>query len=353
MERSTSQPTLTVAFARRTWFVFAVAAAFFLAWQLADVVLLAFGSVVVAVLLRSAADPIREHTPLNDGLALGVAGALILMVLVGASWLFGSMLTSQLTALAGVLPHSMEDLREQVATWPFGDQLAEQLGSGGGFTSQLNGLAGRIGGYAMTFAGAVTNMVLVIFAGVFLAAHPAKARDGLVILLPKGPREPVRESLNACGRALRLWLLGTFADMLVTGVLTFVGASLIGLPSPAALALLAGLSAFVPIIGPIAATIPGLLVSVQLGPDMVLWTLLMYVAVQQIEGNLIYPFIQRRAVDLPPVLSLLGVMAFGVLFGVLGVMFATPLLVVIYTLTKLLYLRNTLGEAVQAPGEKG
>lgn len=161
----------------------------------------------------------------------------------------------------------------------------------------------------------------------------------------------MREALDTCGRALRLWLLGTLADMVVTGSLTLLGAYLIGLPSPAALGLLAGVAAFVPIIGPIAAMVPGLLVAVQLGPDMVLWTLLMYLVVQQIEGNLIYPFIQRRAVDLPPVLALIGVMAFGALFGWPGVMFATPLLVVIYTLTKVLYLRNTLGEAVTAPGE--
>ncbi|WP_374471635.1 AI-2E family transporter [Phenylobacterium sp.] len=345
-------PAVDAAFARRTFFVFAVAAMLFLVWQVADVLLLAFGAVIIAVLIRSLADPIREHTPMNDSLALLAAGLLILAILGGAGWVFGSMLSSQLTALAGVLPHSMAELREQVTHWPFGGQIAAQLDNVGALPSGLQGLAGRIGGYAMNFVSGVTNLVLVLFAGAFLSTSPGRARDGLVMLLPPSAREPVRDGLNTCGRALRLWLLGTLADMVVTGALTFLGASLIGLPSPAALGLLAGLATFVPVIGPIASTIPGLLVAVQLGPDMLLWTLLMYVIVQQIEGNLIYPFIQRRAVDLPPYLSLLAVMGFGVLFGWLGVIFATPLLVVIYTLTKVLYLRNTLGDDVTAPGEK-
>jgi predicted PurR-regulated permease PerM len=161
----------------------------------------------------------------------------------------------------------------------------------------------------------------------------------------------MRAVLDTAGRALRLWLLGTFADMAVVAVMTGAGTALIGLPSPVALGILAGVASFVPIVGPIVSVVPALLIAVQESPSMVLWTVLVYVAVQQIESNLIFPFIQRRAVDLPPVLSLFGVLAFGVLLGPLGVVLATPLLVVGLVFLKRLYVRESLGKAVKIPGE--
>jgi predicted PurR-regulated permease PerM len=132
--------------------------------------------------------------------------------------------------------------------------------------------------------------------------------------------------------------------------MTGLGAWMIGLPSPLALGAIAALANVVPFVGPVASMVPALLIAIPQGGHLWIWTLAMYIAVQQIEGNVIYPFIQRRAVDLPPVMTLAGVLVFGVLFGPLGVILAAPLLVVIFTLVKVLYLRNTLGEPVRLPG---
>jgi predicted PurR-regulated permease PerM len=205
----------------------------------------------------------------------------------------------------------------------------------------------------MGFAGVVTNLLVVLFAGMFIAIEPARARDGLLMLLPKGPRGPTGEALDASGRALKLWLLGVLADMAAVGVMTGVGAWIVGLPSPLALGVIAAITDFVPFVGPIAGAIPGVLLALPEGPSTVGWTLLMYLVVQQVEGNLLYPFLQRRAVDLPPALSLAAVLAFGVLFGPAGVILATPLLVVVYTMVRMLYVRGALGEEIEVvPGGK-
>ncbi|MDZ4373298.1 MAG: AI-2E family transporter [Phenylobacterium sp.] len=345
-------PSLSRAFVRRTWLQFGIAVFIFVCWQLADVFLLAFGAVIVAVLLRSIADPIRDRTPLGDGASLALSGILVLSLLGLAGWLFGSTITSQVSGLADRIPRSGEELRELLSTLPFGETLGDQVGNFGALASQLQGAAGRISGYAMNLAGAATNLLLVLFAGVYLAIRPGQARDGLLMLLPNDTARPVKEAMDTSGRALRLWLLGTLADMTIVGVMTGIGTALIGLPSPVALGLFAGIVSFVPIVGPIVSVIPGVLLALQLGPEMVLWTLLVYFAVQQIESNLFYPFIQRRAVDLPPVLTLFGVLGFGLLLGPLGVIFATPLLVVLMVFTKMLYVRNTLGRDVEVPGER-
>lgn len=337
------------AFARRTAFVFTTAAALFLIWQLSGVILLAFSAVIVAVLLRSIADPIIGRTPVPEGLAVALAGLAVVAVIAGALWLFGSVLADQTRQLVANLPTSAAELRAMVATWPFGDQLARLDGSG--LMNGAGGIVGRVGGYAISTISVATSLVLVIIAGVFLAASPRVYRDGLIVLFPPERRDALRESTNTTGRALKAWLLGQLADMVVVGVLTGIGVALIGLPSPLALGLIAGLLAFVPIVGSIAGAVPGLLVAAQGGWELMAWTLLVYVVVQQIEGNLIYPFIQKRAVKLPPVLTLFGIFGFGTLFGFLGVFVATPLMVVLFVNVRLLYLRRALGEDISVPGD--
>ncbi|WP_068876940.1 MULTISPECIES: AI-2E family transporter [unclassified Phenylobacterium] len=351
-EPHTAAPHLPLgAFAVRVLVALALAGGVFLAWQLASVALLAFGAVIVAILLRSLATPIQARTRLGDGLSLLCAGLLILAAAGLAGWLAGHLVADQLANLAVQIPMSAGDLRAQVQGVPLAGQILGELSSPASLASNLDGVAGRLGDYALTAVGALTNFVLVLIAGVFLAAKPVQAVNGLLGLMPSRVRTPLHEALMASGRALQRWLVGTLADMAVVGVLTTIGALLVGLPSPAALGLLAGLATFVPIVGTIAAAIPGLLLAVQFGWETVAWTLLMYVVVQQVEGSIIYPFIQRRAVDLPPYLTLFGVVIFGLLFGGLGIVLATPLLVVIVVFTKLLYQRRVLGESARLPGD--
>lgn len=349
MTRSSSRTDVDPRFIRKVLFIAAVIVGMALLWKLATVLLLAFASVIIAVLVRSLADPIRARTGLSTGLSIAVAAVAILAVLSGSAWLFGSTISNQVATLADRLPASLAELETRIATLPFGDQLASRL-DGAGSTSSLQGMVGQVGGYVMTIVGAGANLLLVVFAGLFFAAQPERMRDGLLMLAPRGPREPLREAANESGRALRLWLLGTLADMTVVGVLTGIGTALIGLPSPVALGLFAGLAAFVPIVGPIVSVVPAVLLALDQGPEMILWAIVVYFVVQQIESNLIYPFIQKRAVNLPPVLTLFGVLGLGTLFGPLGVMFASPLLVVGLVWVKLLYVRNTLGEDVSLPG---
>lgn len=349
MSRPSPDPGVDRTFARRTAFVFGVAVALLLLWQLSGVVLLATAAVIVAVLLRSIADPIARRTPVSEGGSVAVAGLIVVAVIAAAVWMFGSALADQTAQLVARLPTSATELQSRLSTLPFGDQIARL--DGAGLMGGAGGIVGQVGGYALSTVSVATSLVLVIIAGVFLAVSPRVYRDGLIVLFPPARREALRESADTTGRALKAWLVGQFADMVVVGVMTGVGVALIGLPSPLALGLIAGLLAFVPIVGSIAGAIPALLLAAQGGWELMAWTLLVYVVVQQVEGNLIYPFIQKRAVALPPVLTLFGILAFGTLFGFLGVLVATPLVVVLFVNVRLLWLRRTLGEDISVPGE--
>src|SRR5690606_8490698 len=190
----------------------------------------------------------------------------------------------------------------------------------------------------------VSTFLLVLVAGTFIAAEPSRYRDGAVLLFPKSWHGKVRDALDKVGDGLRLWLRAQILAMLVVGVLTGLGAWAIGLPSPLALGLIAGLGEFVPIIGPFVAILPALVIAFAESTSLLLWTIAVYVVVQQFEANLLTPMLQRRIVELPPVLFLFSLVALGIIFGIPGVVVAAPLSVSLYILIRELYVRDLLQE---------
>ncbi len=152
-------------------------------------------------------------------------------------------------------------------------------------------------------------------------------------------------------RALRMWLKGQLLAMLIVGAMTGAGLWLLGVQSWLVLGILAGFFEFIPFAGPILSAIPGILIALVHGPELALWTTLMYVFVQHSEAYLIQPLIQQYAVDVPAVVLLFSLLAFAVLFGPIGVLFAAPLTVVSYVLVKRLYVREALATPTPIPGE--
>jgi hypothetical protein len=164
----------------------------------------------------------------------------------------------------------------------------------------------RIGGALGAVASGVTNLFLVLFAGLYIAAQPGLYRHGLLKLIPPHERGRIDATLTRCGASLRNWLLGQLIAMIVVGVLTYGGLALLGAPSAVALGLFAGMAEFVPILGPIAAAIPALIIALSQDTKLALWVLALFVAIQ---GNLLQPIIQRKMVALPPAVALFAVIA--------------------------------------------
>ena len=117
------------------------------------------------------------------------------------------------------------------------------------------------------------------------------------------------------------------------------------------LGIIAGFFEFIPFAGPILSAVPAILIAMVQSPQLAFYTVLLYVFVQHVEAYLIQPIIQQYAVDVPAVVLLFSLLAFGLLFGVIGVLFAAPLTIVSYVLVKRLYVREALGTPTPIPGE--
>jgi len=336
------------AFAARVIIVLALIALALFLWRVADVLLLIFGASLVGILLRAVADAITRHTPLPDAAGLALAVLLVLVLLAGLGWLFGAEISAQMGELVSRFPAALVSARAWLEESTVGGVVLRGIEDA---SPALGTVAAKITEVTVMTAGALLQLLVVAFGGVYLAGDPQVYRAGLLKLIPDAARERIAGVIDTSARALRLWLFGQLLTMAAVGLLTGVGLWLVGVPAPLALGLLAALAEFVPYVGPILAAVPGLLIALSVGPETMWWALLVYVVVQQVESNAIVPLVARQVLALPPALVIFSVFALGLALGPLGLVFATPLTVLLVVAVGKLYVRDTLGQPLNVPGE--
>jgi predicted PurR-regulated permease PerM len=318
-----------------------------LLWQLSGLVLLIFGAVVVSALLRALVGQVVRFTGMPEGVALGVTIVALLAAFALLMWMFGSQLAAQVAILRETLPAAWEHFQAWLGSSPLGPTvhaLTQRT------QSSVSGLAARAGALAMSATGGIANVFLVLVGGIYLAAQPRLYRNGLLKLLPAASRPAMDDALDASGHALKAWLGGQLVAMAVVGLLTGLGLWALGVPVALGLGIITALLDFVPIVGPILAAVPAVLLGFTVSPQIALATLGVFVAVQQVEGHVLQPLIQQRAVDLPPALLLFSLFGVGALLGPPGVLLAAPLTVVLFVLVKRLYVVEALGTETPIPG---
>jgi predicted PurR-regulated permease PerM len=319
---------------RRLVFGAGVILTLLLIWQLVDLLLLVFASVLVAIFFRSLADAIANRTRISHALSLAIATVLVAVLFVLITTLFGTTIRQNVNTLMEELPAAWQAIRGRIGEVRW---LVDALDRAGQALLTSN-MMSRIGGALGAVMGVFTNIFLVLFAGLYIAAQPKLYRDGFLKLVPPRDRARIDATLVRCGVFLRNWLLGQLIAMVVVGTLTWAGLELLNVPSALALGLFAGLAEFVPILGPIAAAIPALIIAFSQDSRLALWVLALFVVIQQLEGNILQPIIQRRMVALPPAVTLFAVLAFAILFGAMGALLAAPLAVVTLVLVQDLYI---------------
>jgi len=320
--------------------ILALAAALYV---LSDILLLAFGAVLVAVVLRAIALPIYRGTTLGQRYSLLAAGLAVIGLLGGIGYMFGSQISEQLYTLIERLPAAADSLSKSV---PY--LSVAELVKG----SSVGNLIASAFSWGTTVFGALAALIVVIIAGVYIAVAPEVYRSGFVMLFPKRVQPNIAATVDDAGEALRLWLGAQLLAMIIVGVMIGAGLAIIGVPSALGLGFIAAVLEFVPIVGPIVAAVPALLLASTQSVEMVAWTLGLFVVVQQIESNIIMPLVSGRAVKLPPAVGLFAVVAIGILFGPLGLLLGYPLAIVVDVAVRRLYVRDMLGEDVEIAGEQ-
>ncbi len=333
-------------FLRRVLMVTGVVGFALIIWQAYQAFLLLFAAILIALLLGRATKFVERHTPLPRPFALLLVVLLIVGSIAGVIYQFGAQIAGQMNDLAQRLPGAVDNLEQRFDLGDVSGKLMEQARTNSG------SILFQITTVASSVLNVFGNLIIVLVTAAFLAAQPDLYRRGVLRLFPAEHRDLAGQTIEDSGTALNQWLLGQLISMALVGILTAFGLWMIGLPAPLALGLLAALTEFVPIVGPLIGAVPAVLLAFSVDWTMVAWTIGVFAVVQQLESNMITPLIQHRMVSLPPVVTMFAILAFGLLFGPLGLFLATPLAVLTYVLVARLYIRELLDEPATIPGQQ-
>lgn len=357
-----------------------------LLWMTYPLLFTAFLGVLFGLVVARGADRLQQfRIPRSVGAAAIVFG--FVGLLVGLGFWAGPTLREQLGELRTAVPQSVDKLegwlgrhqdgligqmlpmetarqpapaqtppRQPASGQPAGrqppaDPGEQPAGRLSNLPDTLSGQLGAITRYLFSFLSStvavITGILLILFMAIYIGADPDLYRRGMLHLIPHRGRPRAEEVLHAVGLTLRQWLRAQLIAMVVIGVVTTLGLWALDIKAAFALGIIAGLLEFIPLIGPWLSAIPAVAMAFLDSPQKALMVILLYVAIQLLENHLLIPIIMKEGVDLPPVLTLVGLGLMGVVFGFLGMLVAVPLLAAILTAVKLLYVEGVVGDEVE------
>lgn len=240
-------------------------------------------------------------------------------------------------------PVQQQDEQAEKAPPSLGQELSEQIG----------GIGRHLFGFFSSTLAVLGGMVLIIFVAIFVAIGARTYQDGLMHLFPHEARPRAREVLSGTSMMLRRWLLTQLVGMVVVGALTAVVLLILDVKAAIALGIIAGILEFIPIAGPILASIPAIAMGFLDGPEKALYVTIAYIVIQQVESNLLYPLLMQKGLELPPVLTIFTQGVLSLVFGFLGLLVAVPMLAAVIVPIKMLYVRDVVGDPVKLPGKEG
>ena len=296
--------------------------------ELVQIVMLVTIALVIAVPLAASANWLRRwHVPRAVGAVLSLlAGAAVAGVL-----------------LAFVVPTFVTQVNDFIAQLPntaahFERAVNHVLGLKRGTTTKAVTqfvdrythhpavLLGPLATIGVSVATGVGAIVVMIISALYMAINPAPLVNGLVRLFPP-PRQPdVRRTLERIRVAWLAWLRGVALDMLVLGGLLFVGMQIIGLQFAAGFAIFSALLTVIPNYGSVISAIPPIAYGLSSSFHEGVLVAVVYVIVNQVEGNVALPLIMGRSVSLHPAVIAIGVLVAGSLFGIIGLLISVPLI---------------------------
>lgn len=355
-------PPTPIRISRRTraaLLVAGAAAILLLLWRAPSVLTLAIGGIAFAVVLSYPVGLMSRAVPRGVAILLSfllVAG-ILLAVIIGVVPVLVSQLGALVDATPGIIQRigdrlpSLFDRLTESGLLPadraafIDDIQRELLDAIQGFARRLLGQLGRV------LTGALSVMITlfgVVFIGAYLLSDARTIRAGVLRATPHAYRRDVRDLWTAFAVTLSRYLGGLTLSLAIQGVLSAVALYLLGVPYAALLGAWVAVTALIPYIGAWIGAVPAVLLALSVSPMTALLTAVLFLVIQQLEGNVLTPRIQGQAVRVHPVIIFLAVIAAGELAGIAGVIFAVPVLAVLRVLVDFFRVRLRTVEPARA-----
>lgn len=302
-----------------------IAALFALAVFLAHALLVIFAGMVFAAMVDGGARLLERVLPIGRGWRVVIVLVCTAVFLLWTAYFTGS----QIAAQAAELPATIGTQSQRIIAWLQSRGFAIDVRDVQNFVQEAVGGVGQLTSAVGGIIGAVTTVFLIIVLGIYFALEPRLYRRGLAWMMPVDSRDYFEGTAELMGSSLRRLMAGRLLGMTVEGIATWLLLQIYGVPLAALLGLLTGLLAFLPNIGAPISGLLMILVGFSGGPDMGIYCIIVYVVVQTVDGYLIVPMVARKTVDLAPAVVLGAQLIMGILFGILGLALADPLVAMI------------------------
>jgi predicted PurR-regulated permease PerM len=285
----------------------------------------------VGILLASGLEPligfVRARTGLGRGLTILVVFATFLVLVVGFTLIVLPAAIGQANEAVGRLPSVLDSMRSKVSELrpaPLAQSLTALVDAA---RSAIHppppdqAVVVSVGLTVAQAAGALTTLLAIVY---FWLVEHARLQRYALAFLPAHRRAAARDAWNEVESRLGLWVRGQLTLMLALAVATGVVYSLLGVPAAVLLAVIAGLCEAIPIVGPLVAAIPALIIAASVSTQLMFEVALCYVIVQLIEGNVLVPLVMRNAIGLSPLMVLVSLLVGATAAGVPGAFVAVP-----------------------------
>jgi predicted PurR-regulated permease PerM len=222
-----------------------------------------------------------------------------------------------------------------------------------GYVNNPGRLAGPAAQIGLNIVEVIAFLVVIILTAFYIAVNPQPLVDGILALVPPDRREHAEAVMDRLRTAWIGWMQGLLVNMLVNGVLLYIGLRIIGLDYALVFAVLTGLFTVIPYFGAIAAGIPPVLFALSNSLEQGLLVLGIYILTHEIEGNVSVPLVMANRVRLHPAMVAIGVVIVGALFGFVGLFVAVPILALVTILIDELWVKPmNARKAAEAGGER-
>lgn len=311
--------------AKRAFVWTAIIGLVILAVYISQSLLVIFGAMVFASMIDGGARLIGRALKIGRIWRVGIVLALTAAFFY---WLV-NYAGSQISREAAQLPQIIEAQVGQTIAWldaqGFAIKQDDIQNLVGNLISGVGTVSRAIGG----IFGGLATLLLICIIGIYIAVEPDLYERGVAWMLPNQQRSDFYVTASKMGATMRRLMAGRLVGMVFEGIFTWALLSFYGVPMAALLGILTGLLAFIPNLGALLAGVLMVLVGFSGGTDMGLYTIFVYFLVQTFDGYVIIPLIAKKTVDLAPALVLAAQLIMGILFGVLGLFLADPMLAMI------------------------
>lgn len=300
-----------------------------------SVLLMILSATIISLYFQGLANIFKKFINVSHKWAMLFSILTTVIIVVGIGYLIGSRVQEQVASLQDELPTLIEQTKEKLNQYTWGQRLIEEV-SGDNQEKYMQ----SIGRFFNSTFGVLGDIYIIFFLTIFFIADPSLYRSGIVALIPPKHKDEGNQLLDKLADSLKMWFKGMLIAMFAVSILTGIALVILDVPMAFGLAVIAGILNFIPNFGPVIAMIPAALIGLTISQTTALIIIGVYILIQFLESSIITPTVQKKLVKIPPALIIIGQLVIGSITGYLGIIMATPIVLIIMVMVNELYVKK-------------